>query len=406
MRASFWRDFDSAYQTGRQMWKDNAQARLEDSLAQAADQNGVTEGAYGPGLADSLSKVKEMRDDAVANAGSAEEAAQIDASYAPAMLELQRRSELTQPDYSVGTQNFGTKDAAQQASNAATNKAMANVYRQFGDPGRAIGLENAVAGQRKTELDLAAAERADALGKRRHPGDLAMADVNGNPAVPTAALAKVRVEGAKAQGEMDRMLAQIALASPESIPGLIKHGDFQGLLFNKEIADASLDPKNGTFNLLGKDGAVLKSFTKSQLEQIVTGEKPGLQLKEIPAGGKLVGIDRTGRQVVAIDGNPKPEHKDSERLRVNDAVNQVAQTFGAKMDYINKVIDASTITDRPGYERAVAEAERRVKAGESPMAVAADIAAKYRRKAELDKIKGPGGASPAAPAGAPALWSR
>lgn len=98
-------------------------------------------------------------------------------------------------------------------------------------------------------------------------------------------------------------------------------------------------------------------------------------------------FDRQGKSTPT-----KVEGGTHDRLLINDGVQQLAQDFGAKLDPLSKMIDASSIKDPAGFSEARAELARRVGKGEEPMAVARDLSSVYRKKqAGRDASGGNGG---------------
>lgn len=93
-------------------------------------------------------------------------------------------------------------------------------------------------------------------------------------------------------------------------------------------------------------------------------------------------FDRDGAQT------PQRVGGTHDRLLINDGVQQLVQDFGAKMDPLSKMIDASTIKDPAGFAAARAELAARVQQGEEPMAVAKDLSDRYRKKQAVRESTG------------------
>lgn len=115
---------------------------------------------------------------------------------------------------------------------------------------------------------------------------------------------------------------------------------------------------------------------KWKMENGIAQEEGTGEIKQLPGGGVT------------------PEQA---RALTNDGVNQIGMAFGAKLDPVSKMMDPETINDPDGYYKAIKEAEQRIRAGEKPMAVAADIALRAKKKAAVDATRG--GAAPSAPPG-------
>lgn len=110
-----------------------ADAKKARDLAQESARYDVTEGAYGPGLQENIQQLQGLRERDPAQA----------AAYDEAIGVLQRRSEMTAPDYSVasGPTDFATRQEARQAAAPLRAEGLAGVYRQYGDVDEADKLE-------------------------------------------------------------------------------------------------------------------------------------------------------------------------------------------------------------------------------------------------------------------------
>jgi hypothetical protein len=131
--------FQSGYSVVRDALKDRQERELKERIAQESERYGVTEGAYGPELAQNLEQVRGLQlqagRQAAAQGGSEEDIAFAEQQYAPSIAELQRRQGLTAPDFSIGSraQNFGTREEAELAAKPMRTQGLANVYRQAGE---------------------------------------------------------------------------------------------------------------------------------------------------------------------------------------------------------------------------------------------------------------------------------
>lgn len=115
---------------------------------------------------------------------------------------------------------------------------------------------------------------------------------------------------------------------------------------------------------------------KWKMEAGIAQEEGTGEIKQLPGGGVT------------------PEQA---RMLTNDGVNQIGMAYGAKLDPVSKMMDPETINDPDGYFKAIKEAEQRIRAGEKPMAVAADIALRAKKKAAVDATRGESSAAPGAP---------
>lgn len=127
------------------------------------------------------------------------------------------------------------------------------------------------------------------------------------------------------------------------------------------------------------DGGPMQEVYRSpkwKIEGGVSQEEGTGEIKQLPGGGVT------------------PEQA---RMLTNDGVNQIGMAYGAKLDPVSKMMDPETINDQPGYFAAIKEAEQRIRAGEKPMAVAADIALRAKKKQAIEATRGD--SAPAAPPG-------
>lgn len=78
----------------------------------------------------------------------------------------------------------------------------------------------------------------------------------------------------------------------------------------------------------------------------------------------------------------------NDRQLINDGVKMLDTAYGIKRDPLTQAIDTNSIKDKAGYYADAAEIERRVNAGEKPMAVASEIADRAMRKQKMDEMPG------------------
>lgn len=158
--ADFFRGLQGGFQTGMQLGQAMRQRRLEEELAQEAARYTPTEGAYGAGLQENIQQVRGLQEQAIAGGMAPEEAAR---QYAPAIAELERRSGLTAPDYTIasGPQAYATREEAMRAAAPMRAQGLANVYRRFGDTERADVAEARALQAQQAGLQIRAGERAE-----------------------------------------------------------------------------------------------------------------------------------------------------------------------------------------------------------------------------------------------------
>lgn len=152
-----------------------AKAKIARDVAKAGNKApGVTEGAYGSGLQDNIEQVRGLRakaaQEASYNTGGSEDAiAAAEQQYNPALEELQRRSGLTQADYSVGdSPNYSSRERAMAEQGLMRSQREAEAYRNFGMADKANEIEG-LALNRK--LQLTQEERALAQEARAQAGE-------------------------------------------------------------------------------------------------------------------------------------------------------------------------------------------------------------------------------------------
>jgi hypothetical protein len=119
------RGLNEGLQTGLRLGGTLRDARQRRALADESARFNVTEGAYGEDLQQNIQQLEGLR------AQDPEQAA----AYSQAIDELQRRSQMTAPDFSIasGPQAFGTREEATRAARPMRAEGLANVYERFGD---------------------------------------------------------------------------------------------------------------------------------------------------------------------------------------------------------------------------------------------------------------------------------
>jgi hypothetical protein len=119
------RGLDEGLRTGVQLGNILRQGQQRRALADESARFNVTEGAYGEDLQQNIQQLEGLR------AQDPEQAA----AYSQAIDELQRRSQMTAPDFSIasGPQTFGTREEATRAARPMRAEGLASVYERFGD---------------------------------------------------------------------------------------------------------------------------------------------------------------------------------------------------------------------------------------------------------------------------------
>jgi hypothetical protein len=145
-------------------------------LADESARYDVTEGAYGPELEQNIEQVRglmtEAQRQAAARGGTAEDMARIEAEYMPSIRELERRAEMTAPDFTVASRamrpedTFTTREAATRAARPMRAEGLARVYEDFGDLEQAEALRERADTGRLRGLQMEQAERTAASQKR------------------------------------------------------------------------------------------------------------------------------------------------------------------------------------------------------------------------------------------------
>lgn len=144
-----------------------ADARKARDLARESERYNVTEGAYGEGLQANVQQVEQMRDqalrDAAARQGTVQDLDAIRAQFDPSIAELQRRSQMTAPDFSIasGQQTFGTREEAARAARPMRAEGLARTYERFGDVDRAEAMRERADTSRFRDLQMRGLERTD-----------------------------------------------------------------------------------------------------------------------------------------------------------------------------------------------------------------------------------------------------
>ena len=161
----------SGLQAGMRLGEAIRQGQLERDLAEEAKKYKVTEGAYGPAVAENLQGVISARDQALQGLGEGatpEQIQQVHEQYTPAMAELSRRVGLTAPDYSVasGPQNYATMQEAQRAAAPLRTEGLAGVYERYGDTTQANALRGQALQQQAAGLQVKKLEREDVAEDR------------------------------------------------------------------------------------------------------------------------------------------------------------------------------------------------------------------------------------------------
>lgn len=194
------RGLNEGLQTGLQLGAALRGVRRDQALADEAARYNVTEGAYGEDLNQNIEQVRglmtEAQRQAAAQGGTVEDMARIEAQYMPSIQELQRRSQMTAPDFTVASRSmrpedtFTTREAATRAARPMRAEGLANVYERFGDIEQAeAARERADAGRlrdiqfQQAQIGLRGAQRTEreAEGMQMAQQLLAGAEQAGQP---------------------------------------------------------------------------------------------------------------------------------------------------------------------------------------------------------------------------------
>lgn len=402
----FSRGLATGYAVADNAVNDYKQAQLEQGLADAAQRNQVTEEASQADREKALAELEAQkneaynreRDASIDANGTADPNAGLETAQAYDQNIAALRSRGDTPQYAVGKDTYATKQEAQAAADAANNRGMQDVYRQRGRPEMANRLA-------ASDLALKGAKREDQVGEAAQ--GLKLGSVKNQYALMEQDFQNKVAEGALKGVDLHKAAFGAFADAAESNPALANHIMKQkSFLDTLGITDAEYAPgsnKELVFSM--KDGTKMQAKI-DDLQAWRNGKQP-LKMVEVGAGAKLVGVNpKTGEAKTVAEGNPKPEAADHQRTLVNDAVNQIALAYGAKMDPISKMIDTSTIKDPDGYMAAIKDAETRIRDGkEKPMAVASELATAGRKKAEAQRVLS-GGKGPVESGSFSSLWSK
>ena len=149
-----------------------ADAKKKRDLARESAKYDVTEGAYGEDLQQNVEQVqglmRQAQQQAAAQGGTPEEVEEeigrIEAEYMPSIEELQRRSRMTAPDFTVASRamrpedTFATREEATRAARPMRAEGLANVYRSFGDVDEADAMMERAETARLREIQRQTAE--------------------------------------------------------------------------------------------------------------------------------------------------------------------------------------------------------------------------------------------------------
>jgi hypothetical protein len=145
-------------------------------LADESARFNVTEGAYGSELDQNVEQVqglmRQAQQQAAAQGGTVEDMARIEREYMPSIEELQRRSRMTAPDFTVASRamrpedTFATREEATRAARPMRAEGLARVYEDFGDIEQAEALRERADTARLRASQIRKTEREDEqLGK-------------------------------------------------------------------------------------------------------------------------------------------------------------------------------------------------------------------------------------------------
>ena len=192
-----------------------AKAKIARDVSTAGDKApAVTEGAYGPELQQNIQQVQGLKQQALqAAAGNEAAIAEVEQQYNPALEELQRRSGLTQADYSVGgSPNYASRERAMAEQGLMRAQREADAYRKFGMTDKASEVES---GALNRKLQLTAEDRALAQEARAQAGETrASKQFTTEQAMRQLELTKAE-RGATEQANMDQFTAAVAKLDPK-----------------------------------------------------------------------------------------------------------------------------------------------------------------------------------------------
>lgn len=327
------RGLNEGLQTGLRLGGTLRDVRQRQALADEAARFNVTEGAYGPELEQNIEQVRglmtEAQRQAAAQGGTVEDMARIEAEYMPSIQELQRRSQMTAPDFSIasGPQAFGTREAATRAARPMRAEGLANVYRQFGDIDEAERqLERADAARlrdvqfQQAELGLRGAQRTEreAEGMQMAQQLLAGAEQAGQPitsefirvvasqtganynAVVDSAAKAIGFTEASATAALNQLKRDLAKASTTGVDGLNK---FLAERFDPDETD-TFKPEvtrdaRGNF-VVTYNGEVLPEYGASRsLEELVARARGNIDGDPLGTVKALLDIDLRRAQINA-----------------------------------------------------------------------------------------------------------
>ncbi len=158
------RGFQSSYDVVSRALQGREDRRRRQQLEDEAAKFNVTEGAYGSGLEQNVEQVqglmRQAQRQAAAQGGTVEDMARIESEYMPSIQELQRRSQMTAPDFSIasGPQAFGTREEATRAARPMRAEGLASVYERFGDIEQAEALRERADAARLRDIQFQGAE--------------------------------------------------------------------------------------------------------------------------------------------------------------------------------------------------------------------------------------------------------
>jgi hypothetical protein len=200
---SWARGFEAGSRVAGDVLDTYRQAGLRRGLADESRKYNITEGAFGPELQENIRQVEQLREqalrDAAANSGTVADLETIRAQYDPSIRELQRRAEMTAPDFTVASRamrsedTFGTREEATRAARPMRAEGLASVYERFGDIDKAEDLRERADTGRFRELQMRGLERTERQASTVEAVDADMSkwmnnrltDSEGNPRAPT-----------------------------------------------------------------------------------------------------------------------------------------------------------------------------------------------------------------------------
>lgn len=340
MRRGAMQSFNDGYAMGRQMYQDYDNAQIRQGLADAAQQNQVSEDVTGEAAAAKVDEVKGLSQDAFNaardkaltdnpdNPQAAEEAGLAAAQrYQPAIEELQRKATQEKPNYNVGVKSYGSQTEANAAAASANQAGMANVYRQHGRPEQAERLNQQAMQTEAAGLQLKQAKREDQLADKSQ--GLKEGTVEYQYKLLEQDYQNKRTTGAITGIQLQRAAAGEFVNAAKNNPALadymVKQPAFEASLGAKDI---EFKPGSRDTVIFTKADGSKHEATLASLEKFAKGGSEGLKYTTLSEGGMLVGHDEKGNVRVTAT-NPKAVDPSKNDAQMDDAAKVMDRVLDA-----------------------------------------------------------------------------